>query len=250
MATPTSKLTYSVDQSNPLTVNFFDKSSDGPTSWSWDFGDGTAPDATKNPQHTYSASGFFTVTLIATNGEGAGTTATRNIGVSISGLCLPMSISDTVEYEIPASVTISDDYKDYLIKKWQLYVAPLANHTISNEDIYNEFVYTALENTLIIKCTILELLVHAATLYFMGLGTDGVNLISQVKKVVTGPAEVTYSGKEEIADAWKDVLKSGGLIYTVRAETCSLAARLRITLAWCTRLKHKTFAPVFYKNTT
>lgn len=48
----------------PFTVNFTDLSS-GATGWSWDFGDGGTA-TTKNPSHTYTLSGFYTVKLIAT----------------------------------------------------------------------------------------------------------------------------------------------------------------------------------------
>ncbi|MFO7878749.1 MAG: PKD domain-containing protein, partial [Bacteroidales bacterium] len=55
-----------------LTVQFTDLSSNAPTSWSWDFGDGnTSTD--QNPQHTYSSAGTYTVELTATNSYGSDT---------------------------------------------------------------------------------------------------------------------------------------------------------------------------------
>jgi PKD repeat protein len=54
----------------PLTVQFTDTSLHTPTGWTWSFGDnGTA--TVKNPSHTYTAVGNFTVTLHVTNGDGA-----------------------------------------------------------------------------------------------------------------------------------------------------------------------------------
>ncbi len=47
----------------PLTVRFRDLSWGNPTSWSWDFGDGSAVSAEQNPVHTYASPGKFTVTL-------------------------------------------------------------------------------------------------------------------------------------------------------------------------------------------
>lgn len=44
----------------PLKVTFTDKSSGTPTSWSWNFGDGSTS-AEKNPVHNYSAAGNYTV---------------------------------------------------------------------------------------------------------------------------------------------------------------------------------------------
>ncbi|MFA5214235.1 MAG: PKD domain-containing protein, partial [Methanoregula sp.] len=50
----------------PLTVRFHDSSLLGPTSWYWDFGDGTTS-TEQNPSHTYTAVGSYTVNLTATN---------------------------------------------------------------------------------------------------------------------------------------------------------------------------------------
>ena len=46
-----------------MTVQFTDTSTGGPTSWSWDFGDGTTSTA-QNPSHPYGP-GTFTVKLTA-----------------------------------------------------------------------------------------------------------------------------------------------------------------------------------------
>jgi len=57
----------------PLTVSFTDLSTGGPTSWSWDFGDGVGTSTAQNPSYTYTASGVHTVALTVTNAYGSDT---------------------------------------------------------------------------------------------------------------------------------------------------------------------------------
>jgi len=76
----------------PLTVQFTDLSSGSPTTWSWDFGDGTGS-TSQNPTHQYTAAGDFTVTLTATNAYGSGTVVKTNyVHVSVAP---PISLSVT-----------------------------------------------------------------------------------------------------------------------------------------------------------
>lgn len=60
-----------------LTVNFTDTSTEQPTSWLWDFGDG-ASSTSQNPSHVYSTPGTYTVALTATNEAGAATETKAN----------------------------------------------------------------------------------------------------------------------------------------------------------------------------
>ena len=55
----------------PLSVGFTDTSSNKPTSWNWNFGDGSTS-TVKNPAHVYTTPGVYTVNLSATNNVGTG----------------------------------------------------------------------------------------------------------------------------------------------------------------------------------
>ena len=81
VSTPTASFTASTP--NPaanVVVLFTDTSSGGPTSWSWDFGDGgTSTD--RNASHVYALPGSFTVRLTATNSSGP-SSATMNVTVT------------------------------------------------------------------------------------------------------------------------------------------------------------------------
>lgn len=64
-----------VDDTNPSLgqlVQFSDLSAEGPSSWFWDFGDGTSSTA-QNPAHAFSSPGPKTVVLTATNCSGPDT---------------------------------------------------------------------------------------------------------------------------------------------------------------------------------
>jgi hypothetical protein len=54
----------------PLTVLFTDESTNTPTSWLWDFGDGHLS-AEQHPTHIYTVAGVYTVDLTATNAGGS-----------------------------------------------------------------------------------------------------------------------------------------------------------------------------------
>ncbi len=54
----------------PLSVQFTDTSTHNPTSWLWDFGDGSTS-TVQNPSHDYVDVDTYTVSLTATNGEGS-----------------------------------------------------------------------------------------------------------------------------------------------------------------------------------
>ena len=53
----------------PLLVKFSDTSTNSPTIWNWNFGDGTSS-SVQNPTHTFNA-GSYTVTLTASNSGGS-----------------------------------------------------------------------------------------------------------------------------------------------------------------------------------
>lgn len=68
---PVASFTKSASSGNaPFLVNFTDTSTGPPTSWSWNFGDGTASTA-QNPSHNYTTAGNYTVTLTASNIAGS-----------------------------------------------------------------------------------------------------------------------------------------------------------------------------------
>lgn len=89
----------------PLEVSFIDLSSNIPSSWLWDFGDGGTSDLA-NPTHIYDELGYFTVTLIAANANGSDVEIkTDYIYLSETGGCGPYIIGD---YNGSGSFNVAD----------------------------------------------------------------------------------------------------------------------------------------------
>ncbi len=63
--------------SGPLTVAFTDLSTNSPTSWSWDFGDGSTS-TEQNPTHVYTSLGGYSVSLTVANAQGSDTEVKNN----------------------------------------------------------------------------------------------------------------------------------------------------------------------------
>jgi PKD repeat protein len=78
---------------DPLAVSFTDLSTGSPTTWSWDFGDGSAPSTQQNPNHTYSATGAYDVSLTVSDGTTSNTqTKTAYINVNTLPCRVPVLI--------------------------------------------------------------------------------------------------------------------------------------------------------------
>ncbi len=86
-------------------VNFTDQSTNTPTSWAWDFGDG-GNSSSQNPSHVYTANGAYYVCLTATNTAGSNTLCDSVHVTNISAQNnAPVAFDDTVSL-LQASSTI------------------------------------------------------------------------------------------------------------------------------------------------
>jgi PKD repeat protein len=92
----------------PLRVVFTDKSTESPTLWLWSFGDGTSS-TTKNPEHTYSKAGKYTVSLTANNSAGSGT-LTKPSYIVVTAIKAPSAAfsASPVSGKAPLTVRFTD----------------------------------------------------------------------------------------------------------------------------------------------
>jgi PKD repeat protein len=93
----------------PLTVSFTDQSSNNPTSWQWDFGDG-GTSTQRNPTHTYNTEGTYTVSLTATNSYGSDTEEKTDYITVSSGGNTPIAefTTNTTSGNAPLTVDFTD----------------------------------------------------------------------------------------------------------------------------------------------
>ncbi len=83
---PVASFTKSVSSGTaPLAVTFTDTSSNVPTSWSWNFGDGSPVSTLQHPSHTFAGAGTFDVTLTAGNSAGSNTSVSQAVTVTTGG---------------------------------------------------------------------------------------------------------------------------------------------------------------------
>ena len=90
----------------PFSVSFTDQSIGSPTSWNWDFGDGTNS-TEKNPVHIYRKSGKYSVTLTL-NKTGSSSTVTKSGYVAVSnGFEAPVAAFSAFPTFGSAPITVS-----------------------------------------------------------------------------------------------------------------------------------------------
>ncbi|MDD5540646.1 MAG: PKD domain-containing protein, partial [Candidatus Marinimicrobia bacterium] len=90
-------------------IQFYDLSGNAPSSWAWEFGDGSTS-TLKNPSHTYAATGSYTVNLTATNSGGSDTESKTGY-ITITTLPPPtaaFSASSTLTY-VGGTVSFTDE---------------------------------------------------------------------------------------------------------------------------------------------
>ncbi|MGR3176772.1 MAG: PKD domain-containing protein, partial [Candidatus Anammoxibacter sp.] len=92
----------------PLTVGFIDRSTGGPSSWAWEFGDGTIS-AEQSPTHTYQQDGNFAVRLTVSNSKGSDIEEKLNlIAVKSIPPCRAAFNADKTSGFVPLEVNFSD----------------------------------------------------------------------------------------------------------------------------------------------
>ncbi len=99
---------FTDDAMGQPTVQFTDASTDTPTDWSWDFGDGNTSTA-QNPMHVYTAPGTYNVCLTASNAAGTNGASCNPVVVNTLNVEKLLSAAFTV-YPNPANNFVIIEY--------------------------------------------------------------------------------------------------------------------------------------------
>lgn len=103
---------------SPVTVQFTDTSTGNPTSWNWDFGDNITSNE-RNPTHTYTTVGAYTVKLNVVNEAGSSNLTRRNYITawptkaamsSNNGITFYVANDAGVKYDVPNGVNQQGNY--------------------------------------------------------------------------------------------------------------------------------------------
>ena len=131
-------------------IQFTDTSTNGPTTWSWDFDDGNTPNL-QNPTHSYNGAETYSVTLTASNPAGSDT-ASKSITVEPNSLDRVVVSPDTATVMVGSTVTFSAQGYDVhnneisgITWTWEV-IAPAAGSIGSNT---GEFTASATPGTYI-----------------------------------------------------------------------------------------------------
>jgi len=129
-----------------------DNSSNFPTSWSWDFGDGSTSNA-PNPEHQYNSSGTYTVMLEVCNATGCDT---HSEVISLDVL-LPQVTAPFGTIGVGNTIQFQDDTEGASLWVWDfgdgnVSIGPSPMHTYNTAGVYELTV--TIQNTNVSDCTV------------------------------------------------------------------------------------------------
>jgi len=121
-----------------LVTNFTDKSTIGCAAtntiagWSWNFGDGSAPNTTQNPTHTYGAAGIYQVSLTVTSSTGCDSTV--KLPVTVYPIPVPAFTANAPCFGTATNFTDQSTVAGGTIQGWAWSFGDPANSTSGTQN--------------------------------------------------------------------------------------------------------------------
>ena len=99
----------------PLSIRFTDTSTENPSSWQWNFGDGPDNSTEENPVHVFDANGLYSVTLTASNSLGSDTIVVPDLINATGESSVPVADfgSNVTTGPVPLTVQFEDRNQEY-----------------------------------------------------------------------------------------------------------------------------------------
>ena len=119
---PVAKFRYVQDTLDYLTIEFTDLSYYEPTSWVWDFGDGTIVEGSAPDQHSYSENGVYNVCLSVSNENGSnqfcrtlylGVTSNNGVNIDLDITMMPNPCTDYIQIRLSDYIPVKGTYQIY-----------------------------------------------------------------------------------------------------------------------------------------
>lgn len=216
----------------PLTVHFTDESTQTPTSWFWNFGDGTNS-TEQNPTHVYNQSGNYIVTLTVHNAYDTDTTtgniSVGNIDVSAS---IPNGYYNTTQY---VNLTAEDN----LFPNPTIYYTTDGTDPSTSSQIYNGPIMLSDVGKIVLKFFAVDSGGNVSDIVTMNYTIDKTAPTANTK-----PSGSTYTTKQNVSITALDNFDPTPVIYYTLDGTdpTNSATRVKysgpITITTTTRLRY------------
>ena len=131
---------------------------------------------------------------------------------------------------MPTGLSVSDDNIVNSIRNQQDYLYPLVVNPPISSLKYNELEWESLENVLISKLVLIDLIIIGANAYLLSQSKNNTGAGRTIKKIMTGPSETEWFSD---SDVWKGIMGEGGILDGLKKSACVLADRLKVYLPFC-----------------
>ena len=161
------------------------------------------------------------------------------------------SIDAYLNAELPADVTLTDDYKNQRITYWRRFL--MSAFYVAEANINIDSSWTSMQNAFIAKLVAHDSLLLAARgslMHIFGGATTTTSISTSeggIKRIVTGPSEVEFF---PVGDVLKNVFTTGAngnVMDILMSDICGLANFLRVKVPMCKANKIPVL-PRFYTN--
>jgi len=208
-----------------------DTSSNLPTSWVWNFSDGSYS-TEQNPAHTFIQGGSFVVSLKASNSDGYNITS-QLVDIPILEVTTFIGVDKYIQNNIPQVIWDVVSLKVGFIKslkyKWGMMLSNQKSIPVSSDRITFDGAWSPSERTLIAELVIYNLLVMDSSGSLFTGGGSGAEMGDNLKAVETGPSKVEF---QSVSSFWSGS-GANSMLGIKKSMVCMLSRSMGYRLFIC-----------------